>query len=93
VSNHSRSLHDALARLARTSLIGGRISEAVRLRNGNTLINEGVFGRFFEVTPDGGVVWEYVNPYFGGPPNAQTNSVFRVQRYSNAEIERARRAT
>jgi hypothetical protein len=70
-----------------------RISNAVRLRNGNTLINEGVFGRFFEVTPDGGVVWEYVNPYFGGPPNAQTNSVFRVQRYSNAEIERARRAT
>jgi len=45
VSNHSRSLHDALARLARTSLIGGRISEAVRLRNGNTLIDEGACGR------------------------------------------------
>jgi arylsulfotransferase ASST len=69
-----------------------RISNAVRLRNGNTLINEGVFGRFFEVTPDGHVVWEYVNPFFGGPVNAQTNAVFRVQRYSEAEIERARRA-
>jgi hypothetical protein len=70
-----------------------RISNAVRLPNGNTLINEGVFGRFFEVTPDGSVVWEYVNPFFGGPPNAQTNAVFRVQRYSEAQIERARRAT
>jgi hypothetical protein len=70
-----------------------RISNAVRLRNGNTLINEGMFGRFFEVTPDGGVVWEYVNPFFGGPPKAQTNAVFRVQRYSEAEIERARHTT
>ena len=69
-----------------------RISNAVRLPNGNTLINEGMFGRFFEVMPDGRIVWEYVNPFFGGPPNAQTNSVFRVQRYSEAEIERARRA-
>jgi hypothetical protein len=68
-----------------------RISNARRLPNGNTLINEGVFGRFFEVTTDGSVVWEYVNPYFGGPPNAQSNAVFRVQRYSEAEIERARR--
>jgi hypothetical protein len=69
-----------------------RISNAVRLRNGNTLINEGMFGRFFEVMGDGRVVWEYVNPFFGGPPNAQSNAVFRVQRYSEAEIERARRA-
>ena len=69
-----------------------RISNAVRLRNGNTLINEGMFGRFFEVMPDGRIVWEYVNPFFGGPANAQTNGVFRVQRYSEAEIERARRA-
>ena len=69
-----------------------RISNAVRLPNGNTLINEGIFGRFFEVMPDGRIVWEYVNPFFGGPANAQTNSVFRVQRYSEAEIERARRS-
>jgi hypothetical protein len=42
-----------------------RISNARRLPNGNTLINEGMFGRFFEVTSVGEVVWEYVNPYFG----------------------------
>jgi hypothetical protein len=36
-----------------------RISNAQRLPNGNTFINEGWFGRFFEVTRDGAVVWEY----------------------------------
>jgi hypothetical protein len=70
-----------------------RISNAQRLSNGNTLIDEGWFGRFFEVTLEGDVVWEYVNPYFGGPPKAQSNSVFRVYRYSAAEIARAQAAT
>jgi hypothetical protein len=45
-----------------------RMGNAQRLPNGNTLINEACFGRFFEVTPQGETVWEYVNPYFGGPP-------------------------
>jgi len=35
-----------------------RLSNAQRLPNGNTLINEGHFGRFFEVTRDGSTVWE-----------------------------------
>jgi len=72
-----------------------RISNAERLPNGNTLINEGMFGRFFEVTPQGDVVWEYVTPHFGpasAPSKSQFNSVFRVYRYSEAEIDRARRA-
>jgi hypothetical protein len=70
-----------------------RISNAQRLPNGNTLINEGLFGRFFEVTSAGEVVWEYVNPYFGPenkPAKAQTNYVFRVYRYTEEEIKRAR---
>ena len=70
-----------------------RISNAVRLPNGNTLINEGSFGRFFEVTREGDVVWEYVNPYFGPPTQAvklQQNNVFRIYRYSDEEIARAR---
>jgi hypothetical protein len=41
------------------------ISSARRLPNGNTLICEGMNGRLFQVTPDGDIVWEYVNPYFG----------------------------
>jgi hypothetical protein len=60
------------------------------LPNGNTLICEGDFGRLFEVTAGGEVVWEYVNPYFGGPPSAQHNRVFRAYRYSAEEIARAR---
>ena len=36
----------------------GRISGAVRLQNGNTLIAEGDYG-FWEVTPDNEVVWKY----------------------------------
>jgi len=39
------------------------ISGVQRLKNGNTLITEGVKGRFFEVTPDKKIVWEYWNPY------------------------------
>jgi hypothetical protein len=70
-----------------------RISSAQRLPNGNTLINEGNFGRMFEVTTDGGVVWEYVNPHFGPAtlaPKLQQNGVFRAYRYSDEEIQRAR---
>ena len=72
-----------------------RISNAQRLPNGNTLINEGVFGRFFEVTSAGDVVWEYVNPYFGPanlPEKQQNNGVFRVYRYSEDEVEKMRKA-
>jgi len=42
-----------------------RMGNAQRLPNGNTLINEASFARFFEVTRDGEIVWEYVYPYFG----------------------------
>jgi hypothetical protein len=41
------------------------VSGAQRLSNGNTFINEGPRGRFMEVTPDGKLVWEYLNPYRG----------------------------
>src|SRR6266478_2253441 len=72
-----------------------RISNAQRLPNGNTLINEGWFGRFFEVTSEGEVVWEYVNPDFGPASEAakaQNNGVFRVYRYTEKEIARSRAA-
>ena len=38
------------------------ISGAQRLPNGNTLICEGAPGRFFEITSNKEIVWEYVNP-------------------------------
>lgn len=56
------------------------ISSARRLPNGNTLIDEGKFGRVFQVTPTGEIVWEYVSPYFGKAPlgNAQSNWLYRA---------------
>lgn len=41
------------------------ISGAQRMRNGNTFIDEGAKGRFFEITNDGKTVWEFLNPYRG----------------------------
>jgi uncharacterized protein (UPF0248 family) len=72
-----------------------RMGCAQRLPNGNTLITESSFGRFFEVTKEGEIVWEYINPFFGkpffgGPPGSESNQVFRAVRYSADEIARAR---
>ena len=60
------------------------ISGAHRMNNGNTFIDEGAKGRFFEVTPDGKMVWEYLNPYHGDirKPNGDPNSPMPMT-YSN----------
>jgi hypothetical protein len=61
------------------------ISDVRRLPNGNTFIDEGRNGRFFQVTPTGQIVWEYVSPYFGEAPfgpggkKVTTNWVYRSQ--------------
>lgn len=44
-----------------TSFVGS----TQRLPNGNTLINEGMNGRIFQITKQGEIVWEYQNPYIG----------------------------
>ncbi len=63
------------------------ISGARRLANGNTLITEGMFGRMFQVTPDGEVVWEYVNPRFHTSPRGEeVNQVFRATHYTVQEV-------
>ena len=70
------------------------ISGAQRLPNGNTLICDGVHGVFFEVTPGGETVWQYVNPVIGTGPVSrgdtiplddrghQMNAVFKIERYA-----------
>jgi hypothetical protein len=59
------------------------ISGAQRLASGNTLICEGQWGRVFEVTPAGEVVWEYINPHHGEQrPGVLANSLFRAYRYA-----------
>jgi hypothetical protein len=35
------------------------------MKNGNTFINEGPKARFFEVTPGGEIIWEYLSQYRG----------------------------
>jgi hypothetical protein len=67
-----------------------RRSNAQRLSNGNTLICESDFGRLFEVTVEGELVWEYVNPFFNDGQNGLNNRVFRAYRYSASEIDRAK---
>ena len=62
------------------------LSGAHRLPNGNTLICKGAGGEFFEVTPEGEIVWLYINPVNAyGPMNQgdepENNNVFRVHRY------------
>jgi hypothetical protein len=61
-----------------TAFYSQSISGAQRLPNGNTLICNGDNGRFFEVTAEKAIVWEYVNPF----PNANQNIVFKAHRYA-----------
>jgi len=63
------------------TLMGGSVE---RLPNGNTLICETSKGHFLEVTPDGKVVWEYINPMFTNNPRmgGRMNMVFKIHRYS-----------
>ena len=54
------------ASFSRASRVGLRPPPGLRLKNGNTLITESDFGRAFEITREGDVVWEYYNPHRGG---------------------------
>jgi len=64
-----------------------QISGAQRLPGGNTLICEGLRGRLFQVTPEGEVVWEYVNPHFDKNIfGFDSNMVFRALFYTSDEV-------
>jgi hypothetical protein len=51
------------------------ISGAQRQPNGTTLVCAGWSGHFFEVTPEGQVVWDYVNPVYQGGFVAQGDPI------------------
>jgi hypothetical protein len=55
-----------------------------RLPNGNTLICESERGRCFEVTLDGDIVWEWINP---AVKKGQRVQVYRMMRYYPEQIE------
>ncbi|MEQ8699848.1 MAG: arylsulfotransferase family protein [Bauldia litoralis] len=70
---HSWTFHSSVA------------SGANRLPNGNTLICETVWGRVFEVTREGEIVWDFVNPIFETElpiSEGKGNWVFRAYRYA-----------
>lgn len=51
-----------------------------RLDNGNTLITETDYGRAFEVTPEGEIVWEFYTPHRAGADGEFIASLFEVVR-------------
>jgi hypothetical protein len=62
------------------------LSNALRLDNGNTIVNSGTPGRIFEITADREIAWEYEIPLFGDFPatqgqNVNNNSNFRAYKY------------
>ena len=79
-----------------SNFYSSEISGAQRLPNGNTLIDDGIHGSFFEIAPDTSVVWRYVNPVAdSGPmyqgdtarddphrPGQKMNAVFKIARYA-----------
>ena len=69
-----------------TDFFSNIISGVQRLENGNTLICEGVPGRYFEIDTNQTIVWEYVNPVNDLGPQVQNsvisnNHTFRCTRY------------
>jgi hypothetical protein len=73
------------SRQTQWSFYSAFISSARRLPNGNTLVDEGMNGRVFHVTPQGEIVWEYVSPFYGDSlvggsgRTVRTNWVYRAQ--------------
>lgn len=77
-----------------TDFYSPEVSGVQRLPNGNTLICEGIPGHFFEITPAGEVVWDYVNPIVTDSILAQgetaeidprghpDNAIFKIHRYA-----------
>ena len=55
----------------------GKMGKHERLANGNMLITEAEAGRAFEVTPEGRVVWEFINAWGEG----KTAWIMGAQRY------------
>ena len=56
------------------------VSNAQRLPNGNTMINEGMNGRVFELTEDKELVWEFVSPFFSDD-DTPTHRIYRAYRF------------
>jgi hypothetical protein len=80
-----------------TNMYATSLGGVERLENGNTLVTWGVRGTFFEVNPEGEVVWKYINPVVDTGPlnqgddipqsqnaNSYKNKVFKSHRYNSS---------
>lgn len=57
-----------------------------RLAGGTTLVTESDYGRAFEVTEGGDIVWEYVNAHRAGPNGQYIATLFEARRYLREEL-------
>jgi Arylsulfotransferase (ASST) len=62
-------------------------SSQQRLANGNTLITESNGGRVLEVTREGDIVWQFVNPVRGGEQNDRIPIVCWAQRLDSNQLD------
>lgn len=60
-----------------------------RQANGNTLITESNGGRILEVTPDGDIVWQFINPVRGGEDDGRAPIVCWAQRLDPSDLDPA----
>ena len=61
------------------SFFSAYMGSAQRLPNGNTLITESQWGRIFELTAGGEIVWEYISPY-DATTEGDISQVYRAYR-------------
>ncbi len=80
----SKQLVWSFASQTQHSFYSSHISSAQRLPNGNTHIDAGNQGHFFEVTPAGRVVWEYLYPGIPG-----TAAFFKINKDSMGQTNNA----
>ncbi|MGE3245381.1 MAG: aryl-sulfate sulfotransferase [Beijerinckiaceae bacterium] len=70
----------------RTSFFSSYISGVDPCPYGNVLVCEGQTGRLFQVTRDGEVVWEYINPHFAESAGVFDNTVYRARFYMHDQV-------
>ena len=64
------------------------LGSAQRLKNGNTMIVNGLQGHLFEVTKNKEIVWDFINPCTTFSTGAwKNNIIFRARRYREDEIK------
>ncbi len=56
------------------------------LPNGNVLITESAAGRLLEITRDGEIVWEYINPHRSGVNDAEVAWIMGGERYAISQL-------